>query len=229
MTEIISEIFIKIFNGNVMLATMLVSMIPLMELKGGIPFGMSEAFWGAAALSRWEAFWWAYLGCSLVTISLYFLFVPIMKLLRKTKVFKGIANYIDNRVKKQSEKIDWGSNLDLTSDDNAQSVVKPKKPVKSIIYKMLGIFLFVAVPLPLTGVWMGVCISVAIGLNFWQTAISVLLGNFVAGMIISTVCVIFPSFTHWLIYIFLILIVTVLIVETIRNKIGKNKEKNKIN
>ena len=40
MTEFIGEIFSKLFNDNSMLATILVSMVPIMELKGGIPFGM---------------------------------------------------------------------------------------------------------------------------------------------------------------------------------------------
>ena len=230
MTEFIAEIFSKIFNDNVMLATMLVSMIPLMELKGGIPFGMSDAFWGAGALGRWEAFWWAYLGCSVVVVILYFLFVPIMNLLRKTKLFKGVANYVDSRIKKQSAKIEREERFEQADDivSEGENVKIDNVSIKKTMYKMLGIFLFVAVPLPLTGVWMGVCISVAIGLNFWQTFISAQLGNLVAGLIISTICVIFPSFTHWLIYIFIILVVLVLIVEIIRNKIKKNKGKNKI-
>ena len=62
MTELIGEIFSKIFNDNVVLATIFGSMVPIMELKGGIPFGMSEAFWGAKALGRWQAFGWAYFG-----------------------------------------------------------------------------------------------------------------------------------------------------------------------
>lgn len=227
MTEFIAEIFSKIFNDNVMLATVLVSMIPLMELKGGIPFGMSGAFWGAGALGRWEAFWWAYLGCSVVAVILYFLFVPIMNLLHKTKLFKGIANYVDGRIKKQSAKIEHEEHGEQAGGVVGEGVNAQtgNASVKKTVYKMLGIFLFVAVPLPLTGVWMGVCISVAIGLKFWQTFIVVELGNLVAGLIISTICVIFPNFTHWLIYIFIILVVLVLIVEIIRNKI---KKKNKI-
>ena len=78
MTELIGEIFSKIFNDNVALATIFVSMVPIMELKGGIPFGMSEAFWGTKALSRWSAFWFAYLGCSIVVAVLYFAFKPII-------------------------------------------------------------------------------------------------------------------------------------------------------
>lgn len=228
MTEFIAELFSKIFNDNVVLATIFVSMVPIMELKGGIPFGMSKAFWGNNALSRWSAFWSAFLGCSIVVVVLYFTFVPIMKFLRKTKVFKGLANFIDSRINQKTQDI---SKLECESDEadgkinsKTQSQVDTRNQrcfSKQELYKMLGVFIFVAIPLPLTGVWMGTCIAVAIGLNFWKTAISAILGNLVAGIIISTICVMFPQFTHWLIYIFLILVVVVIIVEIIKHKIGK--------
>ena len=85
--------------------------------------------------------------------------------------------------------------------------------------------IFVAIPLPLTGVWMGTCLAVVLGLNFWETMASTIVGNLIAGIIISTICVIFPQFTHWLIYIFLILVIIVTLFEIIRNKIIKNKIK----
>lgn len=228
MTEFIAELFSNIFNGNVVLATLFVSMVPIMELKGGIPFGMSEAFWGAGALSRWQAFWSAYLGCTFVVVILYFLFTPIMKLLRKTKMFKGLANYIDNRVKKQSSKIQENNNAEAEQSQQV-SQTEPVQDLKSIrrkrFYKVLGVFIFTAIPLPLTGVWMGTCLAVVLELNFFESFVAVQLGNLVAGIIISTICVIFPQFTHILIYIFLILVAIVLIYEIIRNKINKNKSK----
>lgn len=225
MTEIIGEIFSKIFNDNAILATIFVSMIPIMELKGGIPFGMSKAFWGVNALDRWEAFWCAYLGCSIVTVVLYFAFTPIMNFFRKTKMFKGLARFIDGRVTQQSDKYNQNQTIVtesgvVESDDKNNAETKSK--LKNKILKMFGVFCFVAIPLPLTGVWMGVCIAVVIGLNFWETLISVQLGNLIAGIIISTICVIFPQFTHYLIYIFLILVILVIIVEIIKNKLKKN-------
>ncbi|MFQ6724018.1 MAG: COG2426 family protein, partial [Clostridia bacterium] len=228
MTGLIGEIFSKIFNDNVVLATIFVSMVPIMELKGGIPFGMSKAFWGAKALGRWQAFWWAYLGCSIVVVGLYFAFIPIMKLLRKTKIFKGLANYIDNRLKKQSQKYTESDNKtdtdsEVLSTETINNFKKNSSSLKRTLIKMFGVFCFVAIPLPLTGVWMGVCMAVIIGLNFWQTLVSALLGNLVAGIVISTICVIFPQFTHWLIYIFLILVAIIIVIEIIRNKIIKQK------
>ena len=117
MTEFIGELFFKLFNGNAIIATVLVSMVPIMELKGGIPFGMSKAFWGESALSKISAFWSAYLGCSIVVVALYFLFKPIMKLLRKTKIFKSVANYIDNKVSRQKSKIDTTHSNELADID----------------------------------------------------------------------------------------------------------------
>ena len=237
MTELIGEIFSTIFNGNVALATVLVSMIPIMELKGGIPFGMSKAFWGDLALSRWEAFWCAYLGCSIVAVVLYFAFIPIMKFLRKTKIFKGVARYIDNRTNKQILK--YGE-LSGKTEVEAENILKEEtnnaahkdvtvnpKLNKVRFVKVLGVLAFVAIPLPLTGVWMGTCLAVVLGLNFWETMSSTIIGNLIAGIIISTICVIFPQFTHWLIYIFLILVAIVIIVEIVRNKIIKNKQNTK--
>lgn len=236
MTELIAEIFSKIFNGNVALATVLVSMLPIMELKGGIPFGMSSAFWGARALSRTKAFWLAYLGCSIVVVALYFLFVPIMKFFRKTKAFKGLATFIEKRIKKQTDKmqddgkVQQGVNsgqetLSQTDNLSAETQPKEKATLKSKLIKMLGVFIFTAIPLPLTGVWMGTCIAVMVGLNFFETLVAVQLGNLIAGFIISTICVAFPGFTHILLYVFLILIAIVIIYEIIKHVIFKNKNK----
>ena len=225
MTEIIAEIFSKIFNDNVVLATMLVSMIPIMELKGGIPFGMSDAFWGANALGRWQAFWSAYLGCSIVVVVLYFAFTPIMRILRKTKIFKGLANYIENKINTQSTKIERKEDVARENAvSNDEEGIQEQHAKKKKIYKLFGVFIFVAIPLPLTGVWMGSCLAVALGLNFWETIATCVLGNFVAGIIISTICVMFPNFTHWLIYIFLILVAIFILIEIIRKKLNKSKK-----
>jgi len=94
---------------------------------------------------------------------------------------------------------------------------------KSRLVKVLGVLAFVAIPLPLTGVWMGTCLAVVLGLDFWETMSATIIGNLIAGIIISTICVIFPQFTHWLIYIFLILVIIVVLVEIIKNKTIKNK------
>ena len=53
MTDTISDFFIELFNGNVVLATIIIALIPLIELKGAIPFATSPVFCGDKALTVW--------------------------------------------------------------------------------------------------------------------------------------------------------------------------------
>lgn len=53
-------------------------------------------------------------------------------------------------------------------------------------YAYLGVFLFVAVPLPGTGAWMGSLISVMLGMDAKKTFPVIVLGVLVAGLIVST-------------------------------------------
>ena len=79
MTEFIENIFSSIFGNNVILATILIAIIPIIELKGAIPFSMSPEIWGSFALPYWEAFIYGLIGSSLIVPILALLYVPIIK------------------------------------------------------------------------------------------------------------------------------------------------------
>ena len=81
------------------------------------------------------------------------------------------------------------------------------KKVFSLKKKIISLFLFVALPLPFTGVWTGACIAVALGLNFWQSTATVVLGNAVAGLIVMAVSALFGDATIIFLYAFLAIIV----------------------
>ena len=53
--------------------------------------------------------------------------------------------------------------------------------------------------------------AVIIGLKYWQTIISVVLGNVVAGLIITLVCTVFPQITTILSIIFLAVVIVMVI------------------
>ena len=91
---------------------------------------------------------------------------------------------------------------------------------------MIAVFVFVAVPLPFTGVWTGTCVAVFIGLDYLTTCVSVILGNVVAGVAITLILQFFPWLNNWLFYIFLILIAVIIVAEVIRHFVKKGKEKN---
>ncbi len=62
------------------------------------------------------------------------------------------------------------------------------KSVKVTKYASLGLFLFVAVPLPGTGAWMGALIASLLNMRLKHSFISILLGVMCAGLIMTLAC-----------------------------------------
>lgn len=52
-------------------------------------------------------------------------------------------------------------------------------------YKLIGLMLFVAIPLPATGAWTGSLAAVLFGLKFWHAFLSIGAGVFIAGVIVT--------------------------------------------
>ena len=210
MTEAIAEFFHKIFGDNAVLATILIAIVPLVEVKGAIPFGMSKSFWGTKALTSWQALGYSFLGSTIIVPILALVFKPIYNWLKDKKFFKSIIHFFTGDIEERTEK--------------TEAKTKQKSKVLSIFLKMLTVFLFVAFPVPLTGVWTGTCFAVLLGLNFWQTCLSVILGNFVCSLIVTFICSIFPNATNILLYIFLAIILVAFIVKLILHFVKKHKK-----
>lgn len=215
MTEWLKELFVAIFGTNSWLATIIISMIPIIELRGAIPFGSAISLWGEHALPVWQAFLYSVLGCSVVCVILTFLFWPIFKWLKSTKLFKKLADAIENKLNRSSKNIN-----DKVEAEKNQSRIR--------WVKFLGVFTFVAIPLPLTGVWTGTCIALFIGLSKKDTMLSVILGNLVAGILMMVISYFFADNTMIVLWAFLALVVVFAIVLGIRalvKKIKRKKEK----
>lgn len=137
------------------LITFIVSMTPIIELRGAIPIAVGMH------LSYIEAFLISFIGN---IIPIYFIVKyigPIFDFLGRFKIFKKI--------------IDWASN---------KAIKKIEESDKLQNYTALGLFLFVAIPLPGTGAWVGSLIAnflhVPLKKAFWPIAA----GVFTAGVII---------------------------------------------
>lgn len=160
--------FIKNLIGNDILATIVMSLVPLIELKGGIVFarGIGLGFFSAYGL--------AYLGSTIVFVPIYFLLRPILNLLKKIKAVDKFAFKIENYFKVKADDT-------LKKQEQKQN----KKPMSDKLLKQLGVFIFVAIPLPMTGVWTGTAIAVFLGLKFKDVILPIMLGNLTAGLLIS--------------------------------------------
>lgn len=206
----ISDLFVKIFDGNVVLATILIAMVPIIELRGAIPFATNTSLWGSLAISNWKAMGWALLGSSIIVPIIALIFIPIINWLKRTKLFGKLASAIENRIKNKADSI---SNGEQKSERFSPAYWK----------KILAVFVFVAIPLPLTGVWTGTCVAVFLGLDYLSSCITVVLGNAVAGLLIALILKFFPWLNNYLLWIFLALVAIFIIYELIRHFIKKKK------
>lgn len=55
-------------------------------------------------------------------------------------------------------------------------------------YGVLGLALFVAIPLPVTGAWTGAVIAVLMGLPFWRSLACIALGVLIASVLVTLGC-----------------------------------------
>ena len=134
-----------------------ISMIPIVELRGAIP-------WGDLLLNMpyLQTFLLAWLG-SIVPAPFILKFLPsVLTWMRGTKIFGPFANWLHTRGMNKSKKITQ--------------------------YKFWGLMIFVAIPLPGTGVWTGCLAASLIEMDFKQGMISVILGSAIAGVIMTVLC-----------------------------------------
>lgn len=131
----------------------LVSMFPLVELRGSIPLGIS------LGLPYVKTFWLAFFG-SLIPVPFILLLIrPLFRWMRKFPRFKKIVEKIEARAEKKEVNIQkWG---------------------------VIGLILFVGVPIPGSGVWMGSLIASMLQMRIKYALPAIMLGNLIAGVLMS--------------------------------------------
>lgn len=138
------------------LATLLISMFPIIELRGAIPIAVFTFH-----LTYLEAFIISLIGN---IIPIFFIVKYIRPLFDFFGRFKPFKKIIDWATEKASNKI--------AESDKLQN------------YTALGLFLFVAIPLPGTGAWIGSLIANFLNLPLKKAFLPLALGVVTAGIII---------------------------------------------
>ena len=206
MAEKLGEFLVEIF-GNPYIAVLFIAMIPLIELKGAIPVGMTPAF----GLSLLETAVIAYLGSTLISFLVFFLLKPVFALLKKIKIF--------NLIVRKCEGLFIHKALEITEKTNG-SVEKEAKKIM-----IIALLIFVAVPFPVTGVWTGTAVAVFLGLKFREAVMPLALGNLIAGSLITLLTFLFEAYVDLIIYCLFALAIVMLVVTVI--KIAKSKPSEK--
>ena len=145
------------------LITLLISMVPFIELRGSIPIGIF-----AYKLDIFFVYIISILGNIIIIPVILLGIKKMLKLLEKVKVTKKLVTIIEQKGKKAGDKI--------------------LKSTKNGVY--YGLFIFVAIPLPGTGAWTGSLAAAFLDLDFKKSFISIALGVITAGIIIYRLSVI---------------------------------------
>ena len=196
MTEVLGEILLKIFKSEY-IATLFISMFPLIELKGAIPIGT-----GLFGMNLWETAGIAYLGSTAVAVLLFFLLIPVFNLLKKIGFVKRIIERIEAVFDKKAREI-------AKKTDGS-----PEREARRIM--MLSLFIFVAVPFPVTGVWTGTAIAVFLGLKFKESVLPLAVGNLIAGALITLLTFLVGDYVDIIIYALFAIAVVMLILFVIK-------------
>ncbi len=198
MAEFIRQ-FLSIFTNDGKIITLFVSMFPLVELKGAIPIGFSygESLITSALLG--------YIGSTIITIPLFFLLIPIFNLLKKIGFIKKFIQKIEAVFENKAQK--------LAQKSNGEAEDKKRKML------ILGLFIFVAVPFPVTGVWTGTAIAVFLNMKFKDSFLPIAIGNLIAGSIITLLTFLLKDYVDIIInslFIIAIIMLIVFIVKVIK-------------
>lgn len=133
----------------------IISLFPILELRGGLL---------AASLLK-VPYIQALLICvigNLLPIPFILLFIKqIFKWMKKTKIFRPMVEWLENKAMKRSDKIQKG--------------------------EFWGLVAFVGIPLPGTGAWTGALIASLLGIEVKKASKAILIGVMLAAAIMSFV------------------------------------------
>ena len=139
-----------------MLKIILVSALPISELRGSIPLALFVYH-----LSPYLTYCFAILGNILpIFFLLWFWKVGANYLMKQSAFFNKLFSWLFQRTRNKAEK-------------------------RFAIYGKLALILFVAIPLPFTGAWTGSIAAYLFKVPYWQALGLIFIGILIAGLVIT--------------------------------------------
>ena len=151
--------------------TVLISMIPLVELRGAVPYAISSG------IPLWQALLIGVIGNMLPVPIIFFFARHILEWGKEKPVVGNFFTWCLNKGHRGGQK------LEEAAGD------------KGIFWALL---LFVGIPLPGTGAWTGTLAASILDWDFKRSVLAVMLGVILAGLIMGTLSLLFGlnTFAH---------------------------------
>ena len=145
--------FLEASYAGKILATLLTSMVPIVELRGGIPFGAALGLPPAAVLGA------AIIG-NMIPVPFIILFIKkIFQWMRRFEPLAKLVSHFESKAESKSDRVTR--------------------------YKKFGLCIFVAVPLPGTGAWMGALIAALLDMRLRDSFPVITLGVCIASLVVT--------------------------------------------
>jgi uncharacterized membrane protein len=139
------------------LATFVIASLPISELRGAIPVAL-----GVYKLPLWSALLWAILGNLAPIPIILWALGPVSNFLRRrSRTWEGFFRWLFARTRRKGERY-------------------------FRVYQELGLVLFVAVPLPITGAWTGSVAAFLFGLSLGRSFFLITLGVLIAATLVTS-------------------------------------------
>lgn len=139
------------------LATMLISMIPIAELRAAIPIGITSF-----SMPWWQAYIWAVLGNLIPVVFILWLLEPVSRwLMQRYSMWRKFFDWLFARTRRK-----------FTSGAAKYGL-------------FAALVIFVAIPLPMTGAWTGSIAAFLFGIPFRQGFLAIALGVLIAGVVVT--------------------------------------------
>ncbi len=135
------------------LATFIVAMLPIFELRGAIPLGIG------LNLSWQQTYCLAVAGNIIPVIPLLLFLKPVSEYLRRYPMWERFFNWLFARTRSRSALVER--------------------------LELVGLILFVAVPLPITGAWTGTVAAFLFDIPFKHALPAIALGVMIAGSVVT--------------------------------------------
>ncbi len=137
------------------LTTVIIAMLPIIELRGSIPIAI-----GYFNIGPVESYVLSVIGNMIPVPFILWLLGPVERLIRATGLFEKTFNrFSDSAVRRTSRSIE--------------------------AYEFLGLAVFVAIPLPITGAWTASLAAYILRMNKKDAIPSIFLGVIIAGVIVT--------------------------------------------
>ena len=151
--------------------TFLISMIPLVELRGAVPYAISSG------IPLWQALLIGVIGNMLPVPIIFFFARHILEWGKEKPLIGNFFTWCLNKGHRGGQK------LEAAAGD------------KGIFWALL---LFVGIPLPGTGAWTGTLAASILDWDFKRSVLAVMLGVILAGLIMGTLSLLFGlnTFAH---------------------------------